>query len=272
MVDGAGTRSAGAEHEPATPVVTGAGVQSVDRALGILHVLARSGESGVTDIAQELGVHKSTAFRLVATLEAHRLVEQTADRGRYRLGVGILRLAGATTARLDLVQEARPVSRQLAADTGETVNIAVLADNSALYLDQVAGTSALQSHNWVGQHIPLHATSNGKVLLGGLDDVRLDAALGTLTTYTPHTITHRADLRDEVARVREQGYAVAVDELEVGLTAVAAPIRNADGDVVASMSVSGPSFRLPEERVDEVVRLVVAAAADVTRRLGGGPR
>jgi DNA-binding IclR family transcriptional regulator len=255
-----------------SPAVTGAGVQSVDRALGILEVLARTGESGVTEIATELGVHKSTAFRLVATLEAHRLVEQTADRGRYRLGVGILRLAGATTARLDLVQEARPIARQLAADTGETVNIAVLAESSALYLDQVAGPSALQPHNWVGQHIPLHATSNGKVLLAGLDDAGLEAVLGTLATYTPRTITGRRELREEVARVREQGYAVAVDELEVGLTAVAAPVRNAHGDVVASMSVSGPSFRLPEEQVEEVVRRVVAAASEVSHRLGWGHR
>ncbi len=255
-----------------SPAVTGAGVQSVDRALGILEVLARTGESGVTELAVELGVHKSTAFRLVATLEAHRLVEQTSDRGRYRLGMGILRLAGATTARLDLVQEARPISRQLAADTGETVNIAVLAESSALYLDQVAGSSALQPHNWVGQHIPLHATSNGKVLLSGLDESTLDTTLGKLPSFTPHTITGRAKFLDELTRVREQGYAVAVDELEVGLTAVAAPIRNAHGDVVASMSVSGPSFRLPEDRLGEVVRLVLSAAAEVSHRLGWGHR
>ena len=248
--------------------VTGGGVQSVDRALAILEVLARAGEAGVTEIAAELGVHKSTAFRLVATLEAHRLVEQTTDRGRYRLGVGILRLAGATTARLDLVQEARPICRRLAADTGETVNIAVLSESSALYLDQVAGSSALQPHNWVGQHIPLHATSNGKVLLSGLDEEALDDLLGKLATYTPHTITRRPRLREELERVREQGYAVAVDELEIGLSAVAAPVRNAHGDVVASMSVSGPSFRLPPERVDAVVALVTAAAAEVSHRLG----
>src|SRR5688500_20094429 len=96
-----------------------AGVQSVDRALTILEQLARHGEAGVTEIAGELGVHKSTAFRLVATLEAHRLVEQTEDRGKYRLGVGLLRLAGATTARLDRVQEARPGCRQLAGGSGE---------------------------------------------------------------------------------------------------------------------------------------------------------
>ncbi|MFC7495645.1 MULTISPECIES: IclR family transcriptional regulator [unclassified Nocardioides] len=249
-----------------------AGVQSVDRALTILEVLARVGEAGVTEVAVELGVHKSTAFRLVTTLESHRLVEQTSDRGRYRLGVGVLRLAGATTARLDLVQEARPVCRQLAADTGETVNIAVLSDRSALYLDQVAGSSALQPHNWVGQHIPLHATSNGKVLLSGLADDRLTEVLGSLSRYTPLTITTKAKLREELGRVREQGYAVAVDELEEGLTAAAAPVRNAHGDVVASMSVSGPSFRLGPDRVGDVVPKLVAAAEEVSHRLGWGHR
>jgi DNA-binding IclR family transcriptional regulator len=249
-----------------------AGVQSVDRALTILEVLARVGEAGVTEIAGELDVHKSTAFRLVTTLEAHRLVEQTTERGRYRLGVGVLRLAGATTARLDLVQEARPLCRQLAAETGETVNIAVLSESSALYLDQVAGSSALQPHNWVGQHIPLHATSNGKVLLSGLDEARVKELLGTLSRYTDATITKKGRLREELALVREQGYAVAVDELEQGLTAVAAPIRNAHGDVVASMSVSGPTFRLTEERVEDVVRLLVEAAAEVSHRLGWGQR
>ena len=268
-------RSRARPPRPPRPSPVRASSRSTGRSR-ILEVLARVGEAGVTEIAAELGVHKSTAFRLVATLEAHRLVEQTVDRGRYRLGVGVLRLAGATTARLDLVQEARPLSRQLASDTGETVNVAVLSESSALYLDQVAGSSALQPHNWVGQHIPLHATSNGKVLLSGLDDASLDTVLdtllGTLAAYTPQTITRRAELREELDRVRAQGYALAVDELEVGLTAVAAPIRNAHGDVVASMSVSGPSFRLPTERLDEVVRLVTEAAVEVSHRLGWGHR
>ncbi len=202
---------------------TQASVQSVDRALTILGILARLGEAGVTEIALELGVHKSTAFRLVATLEGHGMVEQNEDRGKYRLGVGVLRLAGATTARLDVVQEARPICRKLAADSGETVNIAVLSDRSALYLDQVAGQSALQSHNWVGQHIPLHATSNGKVLLSGLSLDEVDSRLPRLPSYTAGTVTTKAKLRRELAVVREQGYAVAVDELEVGLTAIAAP-------------------------------------------------
>jgi DNA-binding IclR family transcriptional regulator len=250
----------------------GTSVQSVDRALAILECLARLGEAGVTELAAELGVHKSTAFRLAATLETHRLVEQTADRGKYRLGVGVLRLAGATTARLDVVQESRPVCRALATATGETVNIAVLSEHSALYLDQVAGSSALQPHNWVGQHIPLHATSNGKMLLSGLDDDALDTTVPDLPKYTLRTITSRSRLREELDRVRAQGYAVAVDELEVGLAAAAAPIRNAHGDIVASMSVSGPTFRMPEATLAEVIERLTDAAREVSHRLGWGQR
>jgi DNA-binding IclR family transcriptional regulator len=247
-------------------------VQSVDRALTILELLARDGEAGVTEVAGELNVHKSTAFRLLATLESHRLVEQVGDRGRYRLGVGNLRLAGATTARLDLVTEARPVCQQLAADTGETVNITVRSETSALYLDQVAGSSALQSHNWVGQHIPLHATSNGKVLLSELSDAELKAAVRELPRFTDKTVTKRSWLKAELAEAREQGFAVAVDELEVGLTAAAAPIRSAHGDIVASMSISGPTFRLGVEKLEKVVPILVAAATEVSHRLGWGQR
>jgi DNA-binding IclR family transcriptional regulator len=264
------TATAAGNDAPAAEA--GATVQSVDRALSILELLARDGEAGVTEIAGELGVHKSTAFRLLATLEAHRLVEQDGDRGRYRLGVGNLRLAGATTARLDLVTEARPVCRQLAADTGETVNITVRSETSALYLDQVAGSSALQSHNWVGQHIPLHATSNGKVLLSELSEAELKAALRELPRFTDRTITTRPRFREELATVRDHGYALAIDELEVGLTAAAAPIRSAHGDIIASMSISGPTFRLDQDRLDETVPLLVAAALEVSHRLGWGQR
>jgi DNA-binding IclR family transcriptional regulator len=247
-------------------------VQSVDRALSILEVLARIGEAGVTDIGAELDVHKSTAFRLLTTLEAHRLVEQAGERGKYRLGTGVLRLAAATTARLDLVQEARTVCRHLAAETGETVNMAVLSGSSALYVDQVAGSVAVQSHNWVGQHIPLHATSNGKVLLSGLDRSSQEELLGSLPAYTERTVTKKAALRAELADVRDRGYALAVDELEVGLTAVAAPIRNAHGDVIASISVSGQTFRMPADRLDEIVAHVVEAAREVSYRLGWSHR
>jgi DNA-binding IclR family transcriptional regulator len=245
-------------------------VQSVDRAVAILEILARDGEAGVTDIARELGVHKSTAFRLMAALDRRELVAQDSARGKYRLGVGIVRLAGAAGARLDLVQESRPVCQALAREVGETVNIAVLSGSDALYLDQVAGPSALSPHNWAGQRIPLHATSDGKILLAYLAPERAAECLkAPLQRFTDRTITARSQLDRALAEVRERGYATTIEELEVGLTAIAAPVRNADGDVVASISTSGPSFRIPTGRIPTIAVTVRRAAAEISRRLGG---
>jgi IclR family transcriptional regulator, acetate operon repressor len=255
-----------AEGREASPV------QSVDRAVTVLEILAREGEAGVTDIAAELGVHKSTAFRLVGALENRDLVTQDVDRGKYRLGVGILRLAGATTARLDLVQEGRAVCERLAVEVGETINVAVLADGAALYLDQVAGPSALQTRNWVGQSLALHATSNGKVLLAYLDPTRRERFLAApLARYTEHTIVDRERLDGQLDEVLRRGYAVTVDELEIGLTAVAAPIHNLDGAVIAAVSASGPSFRVPADRVAVVAAEVRRAADEISLRMGARP-
>ena len=243
-------------------------VQSVDRAITILEILARAGEAGVTEVAGELGVHKSTAFRLIGTMEARGIVEQADVRGKYRLGLGLVRMAGSTVARIDIVQAARPIGKELAAETGETVNIAVLVDSSALYLDQIAGASSLQPHNWVGQRRPLHATSSGKALVAHLDPREVDALLPHLEAHTERTVTRRATLHRQLAEIRERGYAVTVDELEEGLTALAAPIRDAHGDVVASLSVSGSTWRMDEESRAATVEPLVRAAREVSLALG----
>lgn len=189
--------------QPSSPTAeyTTGSVQSVDRALTILELLAADGELGVTEIAGRLGVHKSTASRLLGTLEAHGLADQLPDRGRYQLGIGVLRLAGATRSRLDIVRESRPVTVALAAEVGETVNVVILSGTETLYLDQVAGTSALQIHNWIGRRNPLHATANGRVLLAHAPAAEVEAILGavvtssgTLRALTTHTITDRAQL------------------------------------------------------------------------------
>jgi DNA-binding IclR family transcriptional regulator len=244
-------------------------IQSVDRALTVLTLLAQHGELGVTEIAALLAVHKSTAFRLVSTLERHELVEQHTGRGKYRLGVGLLQLAGATSARLDIVQRSRPVTRRLADELGETVNITVLSGHEALYVDQAAASAALQPHNWVGQRIPLHATSNGKVLLAHVSDARFaELTAAPLHRFTDRTKTDVSVLKAEVEAVRTTGYAIAVDELEIGLTAVAAPISGPDGEVAGSVSASGPTFRIPAERVTDVAAKVVEAAREISGRLG----
>jgi IclR family acetate operon transcriptional repressor len=263
------SNSAVSAGSAARALSNGAAVQSVDRAITVLEILARRGESGVTEIAAELGVHKSTAFRLVSVLENRGLVEQYADRGKYRLGLGLVRLAGATTARLDLTQQGRPVCEALAREVGETINIAILSGHDALYLDQVAGTSALQMHNWVGQRIPLHCTSNGKALIAYLPEERQRALLvEPLVRFTDRTVTDVDDLLEELEQVRLLGYATAFEELEQGLIAVASPIRDLSGNVVASLSASGPVFRLERERIPALGAAVRAGAEEISRRLG----
>ncbi|MFI7614019.1 IclR family transcriptional regulator [Nonomuraea terrae] len=237
-------------------------VQSVDRALAILELLARDGPTRVTDLAAELDVHKSTAFRLLASLEQGGLVEQTGDRGRYRLGFGLVRLAGAVTAQLDLSRESLPVCLRLAEAIGETVNIAVPRNGDPVNVSQVRGPAAISGHNWVGQRTPSHATSSGKVLLafGALRPPT------ELERYTPHTVTSVGELG--LDEIRQRGWACAAEELEVGLNAAAAPIRGADGSVVAAVSASGPSYRLTPERLPEVGELLVKGAREISQRIG----
>jgi DNA-binding IclR family transcriptional regulator len=244
-------------------------IQSVDRAAAILEILARDGEAGVTEIARELDVHKSTASRLLAALDRRELVAQDTARGKFRLGLGIVRLAGAVGRRLDVVQQSRPVCRALAQEVGETVNLAILSGCDALYLDHAAGPAALSPHSWAGQRIPLHATSDGKVLLAYMPETELvECLMPPLARFTDRTVTEPAEFPPLLAEVRQRGFAIAVDEFEVGLTAVAAPIRDAEGDVVASVSASGPSFRIPAERIPAIAESVRRAAAEASRRLG----
>jgi IclR family transcriptional regulator, KDG regulon repressor len=248
---------------------TTASVQSVDRAVTLLQILARDGDVGVTDLAHELRVHKSTASRLVSALERRGLVEQDGQRGKYRLGHGILTLANATVARLDVVQASRTVTSALAHEVGETINVATLSGNQALYLDQTEASNALRSYNWVGQRVPLHATSNGKVLLAWRSPEERRTLLDQpLARYTRRTITSPRRLAQELDEVRVRGYAKAVDELEIGLVAVAAPIRGADGSVIASMSVSGPDARLHGERLTTLGRRIRRAADEASVRMG----
>ena len=174
-------------------------VQSVDRAIAILYLLAERGDAGVTEVAAELGVHKSTAFRLIAALEAGSLIEQDGERGKYHLGRGVLRLAGATAGRLELPTESRPVCRQLAAELGEAVNVAILDSGEATNILQEYGTSAITGRNWIGQRTPLHATASGKILLAWMDAVALKEFLASkLHRYTPHTVTEPTSLEAEL--------------------------------------------------------------------------
>ncbi|NDK32916.1 IclR family transcriptional regulator [Nesterenkonia sp. Hz 6-5] len=244
-------------------------VKSVDRALTVLDILAREGEASLSQMARELMVHKSTVGRLVETLVRHDLVEPPDGPGGYRLGVGCLRLAGATATRLDLSLEAQPVCDELSAAIGETTTVAITREGVAINVCQAEGNNTVAMRNWIGQHTALHATSNGKVLLAHLPEeerkARLDAGL---TAYTEHTLICPQALAEELQRIRDQGWAFAVEELEEGLNAVAAPVFDHSGRVVAGISVAGPSYRLPPDRLPVVRESVLSAADALSRRLG----
>ncbi|MFJ9865913.1 IclR family transcriptional regulator [Streptomyces sp. NPDC101165] len=257
-----------ADGETAAPGVNG--VQSVDRAVSVMEILARRGEAGVSEVAAELDVHKSTAFRLLGALEARGLVEQAAERGKYRLGFGIVRLAGAVTGRLDLTQQGRQVCERLTDEVGETVNLAVLQEHYAVNLYQVRGPGAVGSHNWVGQLTPVHATSSGKILLAHLPETeraRVLAASG-LKKLTPRTLTAKTKLEKDLAEARERGYAVTLEEFEIGLHAMAAPIRSRDGEVIAAISASGPAYRFTEERIHVLAPALLKGAQEISHRMG----
>ncbi|MEV0243288.1 IclR family transcriptional regulator [Streptomyces sp. NPDC050674] len=246
-------------------------VQSVDRAVSVLEILARHGEAGVTEIADELDVHKSTAFRLLGVLENRGLVTQAKDRGKYYLGAGVLRLAGAAAVRLDVSQEGVPVCRELADELGETVNIAVLDDDAAVNIMQARGTASVTAQNWLGRRTPLHATASGKVLLAHLPPTLREGLLARpLHRFTERTTTAASLLRGELDTVVRQGFATTMEELEIGLAAAASPVRAHDGKVIASLSVSGPVYRLSQERLPEVAKRTEAAAIELSRRMGYG--
>jgi len=247
---------------------TAAQVQSVDRAISVLEMLAH-GEAGITEIAGELGVHKSTASRLVSVLESRGLVEQLGERGKYAIGFGVVRLAGAATGRMDLTKLGQPTCQSLADEFGETVNIAVADQGVAINITQARGSAAISAQNWIGQRTPLHATSSGKVLLAFMVAEERKRLLGlALDSYTPHTIVDPDVLDAELDRIVTEGFAACYEELELGLHAVAVPIRGQRGEVIAAMSASGPSYRLSRQRVRQVVPSLVDAAAELSAQLG----
>jgi DNA-binding IclR family transcriptional regulator len=260
------TAPAAAEASP----VADPSIQSVSRAISVLEILARRGDVRVTELAVELGVHKSTAFRLLAALEQRGLVEQDHDRGRYRLGFGLVRLAGAVTARMDVNRVGRPVCERLAVRIGETMNIAVAHGAYAVNVDQVPGPAAISAHNWVGQLTPLHATSSGKVLLAAMSPGARAGAFGGvgLTRFTTATITSASRLERELRTVTQRGYATTVEEYEPGLNAVAAPVRDSHGAVVAAVSASGPAFRLTPERMAQLAEELCDGADEISHLLG----
>ncbi|PNH85710.1 IclR family transcriptional regulator [Arthrobacter sp. AFG20] len=246
------------------------GVQSVDRALAVLEILARDGHAGVSEIAGEMGIHKSTVSRLLGSLVVREMVHQNSERGKYQLGFGILRLASSIPGRLSLVREARPVLENLAEEFKETVNLAVLRSNYAVNVDQAMGPSTLATYDWVGSLTPLHATSSGKVLLAALAADERERILKEtgLPARTPRTITRRDKLEKQLIDVVHNGYAVTLEEFEIGLNSMAVPVYNHLGTAIAAVSISGPAFRFDPEKTPGLIEGLGQAGLRISANMG----
>jgi len=245
--------------------------RSVARAVAILQAFDEARiELGVTELGQLTGIDKSTVYRLLNELQKAGLIEQNPATSKYYLGFGLVRLAGLALHRLELTHIARPYLRELASLFQETVNLSILTDsNEIINIDGITSPRMVRNVGWIGREMPIHAVSGGKVMMAYMSDERVDQILAReLERFTEHTITDPARLREELEQIRQVGYGIAEEELEAGLSAAAAPIRSYEGQVAAIISVSGPAFRLPQERLIELGRATKRTADVISRHMG----
>lgn len=246
-------------------------VQSVVRALTLLDALGDSrGEVGVADLSKQVGFHVSTTHRLLATLIAQGYARQSPETGRYALGAKAFHLAESYLGQLDLRRAVRPTLERLSHETGETANLVILEGREALYLDKVESPQSLRIFSRIGRRAPLHCTAAGKVLLASHSRQKVDALLGQgpLEALTRSTIISRSQLRGELEKISEQGFAIDIEECEAGASCIAVPVRNAQGETVAALGISGPSVRMDTQRIQELVPLVVREARYASDQLG----
>ena len=246
-------------------------IQVLDRAVTILELLWRAGAGlSLQELSVQSGVNPNTVRRIVKALAYHRLVEEEEGTGRYRLGMKLFELGSSVVARLDVRARARPYLERLVLETGETAHLCILDRGEVLYLDKHEPMRTMRIPSEVGRRNPAYCTAVGKALLAYVPEEELEELVRQrgLRAYTRRTITTLAELKQELARVREQGYAVDNEEFEEGLKCIGAPVRDYSGRVVASVSIAGPAFRLTEERIPVLAQSVMEVARELSEELG----
>jgi DNA-binding IclR family transcriptional regulator len=255
------------------------GTQSVRRAIALLKAFSdERPEWGLTEIAREARLNKTTAYRLLTALEAEGMVTRASQGDAWRLGNETIVLGALALRSNDLVTAARPELAALVRETGETATLEILVGDEVLIVDGVGGPSLVGAGTEIGTRWPAHATSTGKVLLAALlENGGIPASLDVeptrrrLKKVTSRTITDPARFQRELERTAERGWAAAIEELETGYVAVGAAVRDHEGTAVAAISIGGPATRLTRARIPELARTVVRASDRASRRLGFRP-
>ena len=248
-------------------------VRSLTRALSILQALAaRSEGMSLTELSEATGLPPSTTHRLLTTLEAERFVRPDPHGGQWRIGVAAFYVGSAFARSRDTLALIRPYLRRLMEISGETANLFVESDGEAICIGQIESRHAMRAITGVGGRVMLHSSGAGKVLLANMDPARRAAlASGPLRRITDKTITGHEALEAELLKIAEVGHAIDDEEHAVGLRCVAAPIFNEFREIVAAISVSGPTARIPDQRLRSLGEMVGKAAAEATRDFGGSP-
>lgn len=246
-------------------------VPAVERAIQMLKALGSSdADQRLSDLSRALGISKSTAYQLLQTLEAHGLVERDPESRRYRLGYGLIELAGPVLGRLDLRALARPSLRRLCAETGQTVFLGVRDGDRIVIVEKEEPSADLKITAPVGRRIPITAGSFGKLFLAYADPADLDRLLGQqpLRRFTARTITEPAAYRRVLEATRQLGFALDDEEYLEGVRGISAPILGAAGELAAALAVVGFSGSMPDERLAAMIEATVRAAATISQRLG----
>lgn len=236
------------------------GIQSIERAFSVLLAIATE-PAGITDVARRIDLPVSTVARLLSTLENLEAVIRQDDGVTYRIGPTVSNLAAGNDS--TLIGRARPFLTELVDRVHETAGLSVLEGDEVLYLDHVENESnAVQIRDWTGERVPLHVVPSGLVLLAFQPRERIAAYLaGELAQFTEHTNTTAAQIEPRLDTIRKQGFAWAVDEFQIGITSVAAPVLNRAGEVIAAIHCHGPSYRFPSDSNKAEVEAAVVAAA-----------
>jgi len=245
-------------------------VRSVERALDILLCFSLEKPTySLTQIAEHVGMHKSTIHRLLSTLEARRFVTRDKVSGMYRLGFRFIELASIMLQDIDINRWAQPYLQHLANLSGETVDLAVLDDDHVVYLQVVESPQRVKIAAAVGQQLPVHCTATGKAFLAYLPEFQVNEILTRgMDEYTEHTLNSSAELYQDLRETRERGFAISEEEYEKDINAVAAPILDANGCPMAVIAIVGPSFRLSHERMVMLGQSILETTYTIAREVG----
>lgn len=247
-------------------------IQAVDHALDLLEQFHDDvDELGVTELSKRLKLHKNNVFRLLATLESRNYIEQNRVTENYRLGLKTLELGQTFIKQMGLLRQSRPVLEALVKECNETTYVAILKDFHIVYLDTVETDLTVRVVPRVGSRLPAYCTAAGKVQLAYMTDEELDHYIPgkELKRYTPNTIVDKEEFRNHLAAIAEQGYAVDNEELDAGVRCVGAPIRDYTRRIIGAVSISGPSMRFTDERIEqELIPLVKRAGEEISTKLG----